>query len=91
MKKSRFTEEQIAYALKQAELGTALGETSWKMGIAEGTFYVWRKKYGGLGSLADVCSLLIDAGIGYCDLALHLPQSSGRDSTAGTSSQRSES
>ena len=38
MKKSRFTEEQIAYALKQAELGMAVA-----------TFYVWRKKYGGLG------------------------------------------
>lgn len=49
MKKSRFTEEQIAYALKQAELGTAVGEICRKMGIAEATFYVWRKKYGGLG------------------------------------------
>ena len=49
MKKSRFTEEQIAYALKQVELGTAVGEVCRKMGIAEGTFYVWRKKYGGLG------------------------------------------
>ncbi|CRR15180.1 Hin recombinase [Stenotrophomonas maltophilia] len=49
MKKSRFTEEQIAYALKQAELGTAAGEICRKMGIAEATFYVWRKKYGGLG------------------------------------------
>ena len=50
MKKSRFTEEQIAYALKQAELGTAVGEICGKKGIAEATFYVWRKKYGGLGS-----------------------------------------
>lgn len=49
MKKSRFTEEQIAYALKQVELGTAVGEVCRKMGIAEATFYVWRKKYGGLG------------------------------------------
>lgn len=48
MKKSRFTEEQIAYALKQVELGTAVGEVCRKMGIAEATFYVWRKKYGGL-------------------------------------------
>ena len=46
MKKSRFTEEQIAYALKQAELGMAVGEICRKMGIAEATFYVWRKKYG---------------------------------------------
>lgn len=49
MKKSRFTEEQIAYALKQAELGMAVGEICRKMGIAEAMFYVWRKKYGGLG------------------------------------------
>jgi len=50
MKKSRFTEEQIAYALKQVELGMAVGEVCRKMGIAEATFHLWRKKYG-LGSL----------------------------------------
>lgn len=49
MKKSHFTEEQIAYALKQAELGTAAGEICRKMGTAEATFYAWQKKYGGLG------------------------------------------
>lgn len=49
MKKSRFTEEQMAYALKQAELGTSVGEICRKMGISEATFYVWRKRYGGLG------------------------------------------
>ena len=48
MKKSRFTEEQIAHALKQNELGTAVPEICRKMGIAEATFYQWRKKYGGL-------------------------------------------
>ncbi|KWV10215.1 hypothetical protein FFY77_02435 [Xanthomonas translucens pv. translucens] len=51
MKKSRFTEQQIAYALKQAELGMAVGEICRKMGVAEATFYVWRKKYGGLSEL----------------------------------------
>ncbi|MBV6850691.1 transposase [Xanthomonas campestris pv. heliotropii] len=40
MKKSRFTEEQIAYALKQVELGMAVDEVCRKMGIAEATFYV---------------------------------------------------
>lgn len=49
MKKSRFTGEQIAYALKQAELGTTMGEICRKMGVAEATFHVWRKKYGGPG------------------------------------------
>ncbi|WP_406753788.1 transposase [Stenotrophomonas maltophilia] len=50
MKKSRLTEEQIAYALKQVELGMAVGEVCRKMGIAEATFYVWRKRYGGRGA-----------------------------------------
>lgn len=49
MKKSRFTEEQIAFALKQAELGTAVPEICRKMGISDATFYNWKKKYGGLG------------------------------------------
>jgi len=49
VKKSRFTEEQIAFALKQAELGTAVPEICRKMGISDATFYNWKKKYGGLG------------------------------------------
>ncbi len=48
MKKSQFTEEQIAYALKQAELGTPVAEVCRKMGISDATFYNWRTKYGGL-------------------------------------------
>lgn len=48
MKKSRYTEEQIAYALKQAELGTPEAEVCRKMGISDATFYNWRTKYGGL-------------------------------------------
>ncbi|ALS65185.1 Transposase [Pandoraea apista] len=47
MKKSRYTEEQIAFALKQAELGTTVAEVCRKMGISEATFYNWKKKYGG--------------------------------------------
>ncbi|HAX09264.1 MAG TPA: IS3 family transposase [Marinobacter hydrocarbonoclasticus] len=49
MKRSRYTEEQIAFALKQAELGTPVPEVCHKMGISDATFYAWRKKYGGLG------------------------------------------
>ena len=49
MKKSKFTEEQIAFALKQAELGTSVEEVCRKMGIADATFYNWRRRYGGLG------------------------------------------
>ena len=49
MKKSRFTDEQIAFALKQAETGTRIDEICPKMGISDATFYKWRQKYGGLG------------------------------------------
>ena len=49
MKKSRFTEEQIAFALKQAETGTPVAEVLRRMGISEQTFYCWKKLYGGLG------------------------------------------
>lgn len=50
MKKSRFTDEQIAYALKQQELGTSVDEVCRKIGIAQATFFNWKKKYGGLGT-----------------------------------------
>ena len=49
MKKSKFTEQQIAFALKQAETGTSVQEVIRKLGISEQTFYNWKKKYGGLG------------------------------------------
>lgn len=49
MKKSKYTEEQIAFALKQAELGTPVAEVCRKLGISDATFYTWRKKFGGLG------------------------------------------
>jgi putative transposase len=47
--KKRFSEEQIAFALRQAETGTSVQEVVRKMGISEATFYNWKKKYGGLG------------------------------------------
>ena len=49
MKKTRHTEEQIAFALKQAETGTSVAEVIRRMGISEQTFYRWKKEYGGLG------------------------------------------
>ena len=49
MKTSKFTDEQIAFALRQAETGTKVAEVCRKMGISDATFYIWKKKYGGLG------------------------------------------
>jgi putative transposase len=48
MKKTKYTDEQIAFALKQAETGTSVAEVCRKMGISDATFYNWKKKYGGL-------------------------------------------
>ncbi len=48
MRISRFTEAQIAFVLRQAEEGTAIGEVCRKAGISEATFYNWRKRYAGL-------------------------------------------
>ena len=49
MKRSRFTEEQISFALKQQEVGMPVEEICRKMGISDATFYNWKKKYAGLG------------------------------------------
>ncbi len=49
MKRKRYTEEQIAYALRQAESGTKVVEICRKMGVSEQTFYTWRRKYAGMG------------------------------------------
>ncbi len=46
--KKRYTEQQIAYALKQSETGTSVQEVIRKMGISEATFYNWKKRYSGL-------------------------------------------
>ena len=47
MKTSRFSDQQIAFVLRQAEEGTAVAEVCRKAGISEATYYVWRKKFGG--------------------------------------------
>lgn len=49
MKKSKFTEEQIAFVLKQGESGVSVDEICRKTGISDATYYQWRKKFGGLG------------------------------------------
>lgn len=48
MKTSKFTEEQIAYALRQVEGGTSVGEVCRRLGISEQTFYRWKAKFGQL-------------------------------------------
>jgi putative transposase len=48
MRKSRFSEQQIAFILRQAEEGTTVDEVCRKAGISVQTYYRWRSKYGGL-------------------------------------------
>ncbi|MFW7378371.1 MAG: transposase [Oligoflexus sp.] len=49
MAKTKYSEEQIIYCLKQVEAGVNAGELCRKMGISQVTFYEWKKKYAGLG------------------------------------------
>ena len=49
MKRKRFTEEQIAAVLKQAELGVEVKDLCRKFGFTETTFYRWKKQYAGMG------------------------------------------
>ena len=58
MKSSRYSAEQMAFALRQAESGTPVPEVCRKMGISEQTFYRWKKKYLGMG-VAEVNRLKI--------------------------------
>jgi putative transposase len=48
MTRSRYSDEQIAYALRQAETGTAVADVCRQLGISDATFYVWKKKYANL-------------------------------------------
>ncbi len=49
MKKTRYTNEQIAFALRQAEAGTRVSEVCRKIGVSEQTFYRWKRKFAGMG------------------------------------------
>ena len=49
MKRSRFTEDQILFVLKQIAVGQPVADVCRQMGISEATFYVWKKRYGNLG------------------------------------------
>jgi len=49
MRKTRFTEEQITYALKQVKSGKPVGEVCRQLGVSEQSFYRWKRKYQGIG------------------------------------------
>ena len=49
MKGKRYTDEQITFALRQAEGGTPVADVCRQMGVSEASFYLWKKKYGKLG------------------------------------------
>ena len=49
MKKSKFSEEKIAYILRQVEAGKTAVEVCREHGVSEQTFYRWKKRYGGMG------------------------------------------
>jgi len=49
MKRSKFSEEQVAYALRQAESGTPVADVCRQLGVSESTFFLWKKKYAHLG------------------------------------------
>lgn len=54
--KKTFTNEQITYALRQAESGSTVAEVCRKMGITEQTFYRWKRKFAGMG-IAELARL----------------------------------
>jgi putative transposase len=49
MKRSKFSEEQIVYAIRQAESGTPIDDLCRQLGVSDATFYAWKKKYAHLG------------------------------------------
>ena len=53
MRKSKFSESQIAAVLKEVESGVAVADVARKHGISSGTFYQWRSRYGGM-SVSDM-------------------------------------
>jgi putative transposase len=53
MKRSKFSEEQIAFALRQAESGTPVADVSGQLGVSEATFYLWKKKYAPWASVSS--------------------------------------
>jgi putative transposase len=53
MMTSKFTDEQIAMALRHAETATPVGEICRKLGISEQSFYRWGKRFAARGSASS--------------------------------------
>ncbi len=51
MKRKRYSDEQIAFALRQAEGGTTVEEICRKLGVSDATFYRWKKQFAGMGTV----------------------------------------
>lgn len=49
MKKTKFSDEKIAYVLRQVEAGTTAVQVCREHGISEQTFYRWKKRFAGIG------------------------------------------
>jgi putative transposase len=49
MKRLKSSEEQVVYAIRQAEAGTPIGDLCRQLGVCDATLYAWRKKYAHLG------------------------------------------
>ena len=62
MKSKRYSVEQVVAALKQHELGTPVADIARRLGVAEQTFYRWKKQYGGLepGEVRELKQLVAD-------------------------------
>ena len=43
MKRSKFSEAQIVYAIRQAEVGTPVGDLCLQFVVSDATFYAWKK------------------------------------------------
>ena len=49
MKKSKYSEAQIVYAIRENEYGTKFPEITRRLCISQDTFFTWKKKYGEMG------------------------------------------
>ena len=58
MKTSRYTPEQVTFALRQVESGTPVPEVCRKLGVSEQTFYRWKRRFAGMG-IAEVRRLRV--------------------------------